>query len=148
MRAHLQALAATLGPLGYPVYLHYASPAHDQDEGTVPPVPYLVLRGGWSAPEDMPVCGATDILDTTVLITGAATTAEGAGVVLGRVRELLSPSMRRTPVVMVDRAASVRWVRTEVPPDVDRDLRLPNSSRHPGFGVDSYHLYSTPRSTS
>lgn len=143
MREHLRALADVLEPLGYPVHLFYAHPLGD-DAGEVPLVPYLVLRSGWGRPDDMPVCGETEDLDTTVLVTAAATTAEGAGVVLGRVRALLSPSMQRTTIPMLERAASVRWLRSEIEPTVDRDVRLPNSNRHPGFGVDSYHLHSVP----
>lgn len=143
MRQHLNAIKAELVPLGYPVHLYYANSLTD-DPAVVPPVPYLVLRGAWDRPEDMPVCGESDDLDTTVLLTAAATTAEGAGVVLDRARGVLSPSMQRTPVPMLDRAASVRWLRNEVEPTVDRDLRLPNSNRHPGYGVDSYHLHSVP----
>ena len=40
----------------------------------------------------------------------------------------------------------VERARAEIEPDVDMDLRLPGSNRHPGFGVDSYRLHSTPRS--
>ena len=144
MRAHLNALKAALEPLGYPVHLFYAHPLTGQPEGTVPAVPYLVLRGAWDAPEDMPLCGTSDGLDTTVYVTAAASTAEGASIVLGRVRALLSPSLSRTSVPMAGRRMSVRWLRSEVEPQVDRDLRLPNSDRHPGFGVDSYHLNSVP----
>lgn len=143
MRDHLRALAAHLAPLGYPVHLYRADGA---DAGTVPPVPYLVLRGAWDVGE-VPVCGATDDLDTEVRITGTATTAEGAGVVLDRVRDFLSPSAGWSTVPMAGRTVRVKRVRSEIPPDADLDLRLPNSNRHPGFGVDSYRLHSTPRST-
>ncbi|MDO5534118.1 MAG: hypothetical protein Q4F65_05655 [Propionibacteriaceae bacterium] len=143
MRAHLRAVVAALEPLGYPVHLLHANPPGD-DASTVPPVPYLVLRGAWANPDDMPACDATDDLDTALFITGTASTAEGALVVLDRVRRHLSPSMRPTRLDLAGRAAQVRWVRNEVEPQVDRDLRLPNSNRHPGFGVDSYRLTSQP----
>ena len=145
MRVHLRALAAALEPLGYPVHLLHANPASTTD-GTdvVPPVPYLVLRGAWRSPEEMPVCERTDSLDTPVYITGTASTAEGALVVLDRVRRHLSPHLAPTVLAVTGRTAQVRWVRNEVEPQVDRDLRLPNSNRHPGFGVDSYRLTSEP----
>ena len=92
MRAHLRAVAAALKPLGYPVHLLHANPpAETDDPNVVPPVPYLVLRGAWGIPAEESVCGETEALDTSVLITGTASTAEGAGVVLDRVRALLSP---------------------------------------------------------
>ena len=145
MRAHLRAVAAALEPLGYPVHLLHANPpAETDDPHVVPRVPYLVLRGAWRSPDDMPVCDATGYLDTSVYVTGTADTAEGALVVLDRVRNYLSPSLAATALVMQGRRAEVRWLRSEVPPQVDRDLRLPGSNRHPGFGVDSYRLTSAP----
>lgn len=146
MRSHLRALASALAPLGYPVHLLHAAPASSDadDQDVVPPVPFLVLRGAWGSPEQMPVCDVTDDLDTAVFITCTAGTAEGALVVADRVRAHLSPGRRWTALAVDGRAAQIRWVRNEVEPQIDRDLRLPGSNRHPGFAVDSYRLHSTP----
>jgi len=145
VRAHLRALAEHLGQLGYPVHLYRAtgSVAADGVE-VVPAVPYLVLRGAWDNPDEVPVSDEHDELGTEVRVTATATTAEGAGVVLERVRGLLSPRGSWTVVPMAGRSVQVKRARAEVEPDVDMDLRLPNSNRHPGFGVDSYRLHSSP----
>lgn len=148
MRAHLRALADHLGELGYPVHLFYAHPVEGQSGDTVPEVPYLVLRAAWSPGEDLPFCDETDDLDTSALITAAATTAEGVSVVLDRVRKYLSPSGAWSDVPMAGRLVNVKWLRNEVEPTVDRDLRLPNSNRHPGYGVDRYRLLSQPKEES
>ena len=146
MRSHLNALAAHLAALGYPVHLYRANPPAGADEDTVPPVPYLVLRGAWDSGDEIPLSDATTTLDTEVRVTATATTAEGAGVVLDRVRGLMSPRSDWTRVPMEGRVVQVKRARAEIEPDVDMDLRLPGSNRHPGFGVDSYRLHSTPRS--
>lgn len=146
MRPHLRALAAHLAPLGYPVHLYRAHPVDGQPVDTVPAVPYLVLRGAWDSGDEIPACDKSATLDTEVRVTATATTAEGAGVVLDRVRALLSPLSNWTAVPMADRLVQVKRARAEIEPDVDMDLRLPGSNLHPGFGVDSYRLHSTPRS--
>lgn len=146
MRSHLQALAAHLAPLGYPVHLYRANPQPGDPGDMVPPVPYLVLRGAWDSGDEIPLSDSTTTLDTEVRVTATATTAEGAGVVLDRVRALLSPRSDWTSVPMEGWVVQVKRARAEIEPDVDMDLRLPGSNRHPGFGVDSYRLHSTPRS--
>ncbi len=146
MRAHLRALAAHLEQLGYPVHLYRAHGAVATDGvEVVPAVPYLVLGGAWDSGDEAAVCNETDTLDTEFRVTATATTAEGAGVVLDRVRGLLSPRAGWSVVPMAGRAASVKRARSEVEPSVDMDLRLPNSNRHPGFAVDSYRLRSVPK---
>ena len=140
MRAHLQALQTLLAPLGYPVHLFHAEGRSDVE---VPPVPFLVLRAPtWSDPDDLPVCGPGADLDARVSVTGTASTVEGALVVLSRVRRLLMP---HTVVPVEGRYATLTGHRSEVDPQVDPDLRLPGSDRHPGFGVDSYRLHSVPK---
>ncbi len=144
MREHLRALADVLAPLGYPVHLYRASGARPD---VAAPVPFLVLRGEWGRGDDVPLCDDSEDLDTTVYVTGTADTAESAGVVLGRVRRLLSPGGSWSSVPMEGRAVQVKRVRSEVAPTADQDLTLPNSDRHPGFGVDSYRLRSVPHET-
>lgn len=138
MRAHLRALEAHLAPLGYPVHLLHAEGANTAE---VPPVPYLVLRSPSWASDRAPLVSDGG-LDTEVRVTAAASTAEGAMVVLNRVRALLSPDDRPTRVPMQGRFVEIAWARSEVEPQIDTDLRLPNSNRHPGFGVDSYRFTS------
>lgn len=140
MREHLRALADVLDPLGYPVHLFYAEGA---TADVVPPVPYLVLRAGWDYGEDVPVCSTTAGLDTSATVICAASTAEGASVVTGRVGALVSPGGAWEHVPMAGRTF---WVRatgfTEA--SVDRDLRLPNSNTHPGVAHVLLRLHSEP----
>lgn len=138
MREHLAALAVALAPLGYPVHLFDAV----RPSGDLPPLPYLVLAApSWSGPSEVPLCDVSTDLDVDVRVTGAATTPEGAVAVLSRVRGLLSPGLSWSRLVMEGRHAQVRFVRAEYV-GVDRDVALPSSGRHPGFGVDTYRLHS------
>lgn len=142
MREHLKALAEVLEPLGYPVHLYYAHPLGD-DPDEVPPVPYLVLGAAWGYGEEIPVCATTASLDTTATVTCAASTAEGADVVAERVATLLSPGGAWQRVPLAGRTFEARATGfTQA--EVDRDLRLPNSNRHPGVAHVLLRLHSEP----
>lgn len=135
MIAHLKALAAVLEPLGYPVHLVWADTVTSQ---------YVVLGGrGWDRPEEMPVCGLTDDLDTDVRVRAVTGTVAGVGTMLTRIRSLLSPNMGETVVPMGGRTVRVRYERSEFL-DVDRDTTIAGTERHPAYGVDTYRLISEP----
>ena len=135
MIEHLKALQASLAPLEYPTHLLWAAEVSGQ---------YLVLGSpAWSRPSDLPLCGASDDLDTDVRITAVTGTPEGVLTMLRRVRELWSPHLRPSRVPMAGRDARIRFERSEFV-TVDQDLTIPNTNRHPGVGVDTYRLVSQP----
>lgn len=135
MIAHLKAVKAALEPLAYSTHLVWAAE---------PPAQYLVLTGrAWDRPEEMPICGATASLETEFRVKAVAGTPEGAGIMLGRVRGVLSPNLAPTAVPMAGRVVTVRFLRSEFL-DVDPDTTITDTNRHPGVGVDTYQLYSEP----
>lgn len=138
MLAHMQALSASLEPLGYPVYHIYAP------SDALSSLPYLILESGaWGEAIDLPVCGASDSLHDRLRVKAVAANPDAVMTVLGRVRSLWSPSRTWTTIPMDARVLQVQFTRSEAV-YVDRDVTLPGTNRHPALGVDSYTLDSQP----
>lgn len=136
MIEHVEALRAVLEPLGYPVPFVDAS-------GTTE-YPYLLVWGAFAVPGDeVALDDAQTDIDEPFGITSVAATPDAVLVVRRRVKEALTPGGRPGRLAVDGRAV---WVRHEDarPVDVDRDVTLPHSTRHPAFGVDMYRLVSTP----
>ena len=136
MNAELKAVKDALGSLSYPVFVVWA---------TAPvPAQYVVLGGrGWEAPDDLPVCGTSDTLDTDIRVKAVTGTPEGVLTMLARIRGLLSPQLAETRLPLTGRRVSVRFARSEFV-DVDTDQTITGTNRHPAFGVDTYRLTSEP----
>lgn len=144
MIAHLRdGVKPALGSLTPPVGTHVGY-AYGDTTSEIPPVPYFVLAGpSWGLPEEAPVCGVDDALDAEFRLTAVAANPESAGILLGRARAVLSPNGEWTRISYEGRRVEVRFVRSEVI-GVDRDVTIPKSNRHPGYGVDTYRLVSEP----
>lgn len=131
----MKALEAVLAPLGYKIH-----------RWTVPTITeqYLVLSspGYGDAVEDS-ICGTGDDLDVPLRVTAVAGTPDGAVIMLNRVRALLSPGRDETRVPAEGLDVRVRFTRSEVV-DVDRDVTITGTNRHPAYGVDTYRLVSQP----
>jgi hypothetical protein len=139
--AHLEALEASLEPLGYPVHRIYAP------DDALNELPYLILEAAaWGDTIDMPVCGESDSLHDRVRVKAVGTNTDAVMKTLRRVRVLWSPSRSWTTVPMAGRVLQVKFRRSEFV-DVDRDVTLPSSNRHPGIGVDTYTIDSQPGGT-
>jgi hypothetical protein len=109
-----------------------------------PVPPYLVLGGpAWGTPDEPPLSGPVTSLDADFRVTGTTGTPEGVLIVLGRVRDLLSPGLDWTPVPTADGALHVRFTRSEFV-DVDTSTTVTGTNRHPAFGVDTYRLAFEP----
>lgn len=135
MIAHLGAVRDSLAGLLYSTHLVDAPTVTAQ---------YVVLSGpGWGKPDEMPVCGASQSMETDFRVTAVTGTAEGVGIMLQRHRDLLSPSLGEVRIPMQGRLVTVRFVRPEVIA-VDRDNTVVNTNRHPCYGVETYHLTSEP----
>lgn len=135
MITHLTAVKDHLASLSYLTHLVWAPTVTSQ---------YLVLNGaGWNQPEDLPLCGLSEVLDTDLRVTAVAGTPEGADIMLRRVRAILSPLMAITRVPLAGRDLRVRFERSEFL-TVDQDQVITGTNRHPALGVDTYHLTSQP----
>ena len=93
----------------------------------------------------MPVCGATDALDTDVRIKAVTGTPDGVAIMLNRIRVRMSPQLLPRLVPMTGRAVWLQFVRSEFI-DVDQDVIITGTNRHPAVGVDTYRLVSEPTS--
>ncbi len=138
MIAHLQAVQALLAPLGLSGFRFTA-------DGT-PALPYYVLGApSWGSRYEVPVGRVDPAFAFDMRVTGVAGTADGAVVVLSRVRSVLSPAGEGdwTDVPMTGRAVQVSYVRSEFA-GVDPDATITGTNRRPGVAVDSYRLVSQP----
>lgn len=135
MKAHVAALKAALEVL---------YPTHYVDASGATGYPYLLL---WSSPGTPGVEVALDDaqtdLDETFGITHVAATPEGVLTMTQRVRDVLTPRGRPGRLTVAGHSV---WLRLDDsrPIDVDRDVVIPATGRHPAFGVDLYRLTSTP----
>lgn len=75
-------------------------------------------------------------------VTVVAASPEGVLSVAGRVRAALAPFEAGSVAV----AGRVTWLNhyDSRPVQVDRDVTITATNRHPAFGVDMYRLVSTP----
>lgn len=135
MKAHLDAVSAALAPLAYTTHLFAAPVVSSQ---------YLILSSpSWGGPIEAPVASTSGSFDVDVRVKAVAGTPEGVAIMLGRVRSLLGPDNGWVRMAVSGRVAHVRFVRSEFI-DVDRDVTITNTDRHPGVGVDTYRLISEP----
>ena len=135
MKAHLDAIKAELAPLGYTT-LFFAAPVVSSQ--------YLILSSpSWGGPLEAPVASTSGGVDVDVRVKAVTGTPEGVAIMLGRVRALLGPDNEWVRLTVAGRSAHVRFVRSEFI-DVDRDVTITTTDRHPGVGVDTYRLVSEP----
>ena len=134
MRAHMEAVKAMLEPLGRDVYLV------DVPEGSTLRYPYIIL---WSTTGRMiseTLCGTQSDLDDLLGVTCVGMSPEAVWSVSSLPRGLL---LDEAPNVEGRHVAELRLYDTQSV-QADRDVTLPNTNRHPYFGVDLYALRSTP----
>ena len=133
MATHLRALSDLLGPLNYLTHLFAAPEVTAQ---------YLVLSApAWGEESERAIGCSSSQFAVEVRVTAVAGTPEGVDIMLGRVRRRIGHDPQRLAVG--NRHASVQFVRAEVV-DVDRDVTIVGTNRHPAYGVDTYLLVSHP----
>lgn len=130
MLAHITAIKALLAPVGAVYYV---------DVPDAPALPYVLLWGSSGVPsDDVPISGADDLTDL-LGVTAVAGTPDGVLIVRSRVRTLLDGAH---PIV-AGRLVTLRLFDSR-PTQVDREVTIPNTNRHPAYGVDLYRLTSVP----
>lgn len=139
MLATLEAIKEALTPLGKPIHLLSAEGTTDTE---TPSVPYVILApatGTGLLPEEMPVCGpSADHLEFTLRVTAVSYPATAPMKVQQNVRDLLAPGLGISRIPAAGRFITVAYLRTEVASQVDRDMFITKSNRHPSWAVDSY----------
>lgn len=134
MIAHLQAVKALLVPQGRPVHLVDATGETSY--------PYYVV---WPSTGARGAEGALDQnadLSFLIGVTAVGQTVESAGMVARSGRALLGPT-KPVPLVVPGRRAWICWDGLATG-DVDRDVTLPNTNRHPAFEAHMYQVESIP----
>lgn len=133
MKAHLDAVKARLTPTA-PTHLVWATGV----------APYYVLTSpSWNPSDERNVATQDDTLDATVRVKAVTGTADGVLKMLELARAELSPGLDSSPLAVAGRSATIRFVRSEFV-DVDQDVTLTDSNRHPFVGVDTYRIVSQP----
>lgn len=119
-------LVSLLATLGYEVY--------DTDVTDTPKFPYILVWGGDAGPHGEQNLGSqADGVWDRVGVTVAAGTPAGVRTVHKRVRALLQPEG-----FPIDLGGFVLKIRDHQPTQVDRDVKITNTDRHPAFCVDLY----------
>lgn len=132
MKAHIDAIRALLEPYGKPVYF--------VDVPEAPTYPYVLL---WTSAGRMvsdEVCGKLDDLNDILGVTIVGATPDAVLVAAPRVRSYL---MDKQPQVEGRHVQPLRLFDSQNV-DVDTDVTVPATNRHPAFAVDLYRLISEP----
>lgn len=135
MRAHIAAIKALI-PSAYTVYF--------VDVPDAPTYPYVLLWTSAGSPGvEANMCGANLDIDAVVGVTHVATSPDGVLAATAKTRPALQPGGRIKRLAVPDRAAWIEFYDAQNV-QVDRDVTLPSSNRHPAYAVDLYRLTSTP----
>lgn len=130
----MEAAKARLETLGRQVYLV------DVPEGVTPTFPYYLLWSSTGNDVTESLADCDDFLNDQLGVTTAALTPEGVWSATAKARGVLKghalavEGHKVEPLKLTDARAI----------QADRDVTLPNSNRHPYFGVDLYRLVSEP----
>lgn len=139
MIAHLNVIKGLLEAQGVTVYL-MDKIARDEDATTYP---YVVLSPGYGRAGERPLGGRLDSIDQDLQVRWVGATAASMLGLLRVGRKVLAPGQGPLRLVGPGWRATLRFLRHEVA-DVDRDVTITELGTHPHFGVDAFHLVSTP----
>lgn len=140
MKAHIDGVKALLAPYGKDVY--FADAAKYDAQGNVVPLtfPYVLLWSGLGRLTSDEFDGEQDDLNDLLGVTTVAATSDAALVAGARVRSYL---LGKQPSVD-GRYVQPLHLHDSQTVEVDRDVTMPNTNRHPSFTVDLYRLISEP----
>ncbi|MHA7132540.1 hypothetical protein [Oerskovia turbata] len=130
MRAHIDAIRVLLAPAGYPV--------HFIEVPDAPEYPYVLLWASGRMEPDA-LCDEVEDLNDILGVTAVGLSAEG----VLEVQRAIRPRLHDAAPPVAGRSATLRYFDSQ-PVQVDRDVTIPASNRHPKFGVDLYRLRSVP----
>lgn len=136
---HLNAIGVLLEERGFTVHVmdHIA---REEDPTTYP---YVLLSPGYGRPGERPVGGRLDSIDHDLQVRWVGATAASMLGLLRDGRKVLAPDQGPLRLQVPGRRATLRFLRHEMA-EVDRDVTISELGTHPHFGVDAFHLVSTP----
>jgi hypothetical protein len=130
---------ATLGD----VYYRDAVKYDDSGVETDLEYPYWLVWPADARPGvEQPLSGQGGDVSVVVAVTSVGTTPMGASIAADNARALLGVDRWQT-LQVPDCDAVIRW-QSQVGGAVDRDVKLPNTNRHPSYEVDFYKVLITP----
>lgn len=132
MKAHIDAITVMLAPSGYKVYYG--------DVGEKPTYPYVMLWSGTGRYTTDTLCDARDDLDDLLGVTMVAALPEAVLVMVPVVRGLLD-SQRPQVAGRYVHELTIHDSQRITP---DLSVTMPDTNRHPAYGVDLYSLKSEP----
>ena len=136
MIAELRALQAAVSAAGVSCHIGQVPPAT--------PMPYASLSApGHGVPDDEPAATETEDVAADVRLLVTDTTESNVHARLAVLRRTLAPGGVPAPLSVPGRHVTLQWVRSEFV-GTDRDVTVPGTSKHPGFGVDTYRVASQP----
>lgn len=135
MIAEVLAAKSALASLSIPVYVSEAP--------SDAPLPRIILWTSAGARSlDTGVVPVGDVIDDQLGVTLAAETAEAVLVLAPQARALLTPTGVGS-LTVTGRTVTLEHVEARAV-QIDRDVTIPNTNRHPAYGVDLFRLVSIP----
>lgn len=134
MRAHITAIGAALTSASLKSYFVEAP--------SQPNIPYVLLWTGSGSPPVEDSIATRGDFEATLGLTSVAGTPEGALIVQAAARAALAPFASGSTAV----AGRIAWLTLEDSRavQVDTDVTVTATGKHPAYGVDIYRLRSTP----
>jgi len=105
--------------------------------------PYVVISPGYGRPGERPLSERLDSVDHDVQVRYVGSSPASMLGLMKTVRAILSPHKGPRRLAVPGRNARVKFLRHELT-DQDRDVTVTATGRHPHYGVDTFHLVSTP----
>lgn len=105
--------------------------------------PYVVISPGYGRPGERPLSERLDSVDHDIQVRYVGSSPASMLGLMRTVREILSPLKGPRRLDVPGRNARVKFLRHEMA-DQDRDVTVTGMGRHPHYGVDTFHLVSTP----
>lgn len=133
MRDHLEAVKARLDDTA-PTFLTWATSGNRY---------FVVSATGADLSDEDNVATQRDTFDALVRVKAVTGTPEGVYTLLDLARDELSPDFASSSLTVAGRKAEIRFVRSEFV-DVDQDVTITGTDRHPAVGVDTYRIVSQP----
>lgn len=132
MRDHFDAVKVMLAPMNRQVHFVEASGS--------PSYPYMIL---WGLPGQLSadaIDGGQRVISDLLRVTHVGATPEA----VMELRRLSRPLLMQSRPIVTGRTVHELRMLDATDVMIDRDVNMPQTNRHPAYGVDVYRLISEP----